>query len=105
MNQRTEIRELNHKLDIQSIELERFRFITNLSAYYEFSILIDNKNNFELEWISKDFKEETGYSFETLLDSRKEQQRLQHHDYELLQEALSDSIKRNNILPRNKAYQ
>jgi PAS domain S-box-containing protein len=91
-NLRDEIQALNRKLEFYAAEQERLNFITNHFTDFVFLILVIEKNKFKLEWINKNFNNEMGYPFETLLDAEKSRNVLHDHDYLIFQEALAKSL-------------
>lgn len=87
-----EINGINSRIEQYASVQERLNFITGLFTDFIFSIIVSGKNNLKLEWINKNFSDQMGYPFETLLDVDLSRNVLHYDDYSYFQEALAEAI-------------
>ena len=87
-----EINGINTRIEQYASCSGTFNFITGLFTDFIFSIIVSGKNNLKLEWINKNFSDQMGYPFETLLDVDLSRNVLHYDDYSYFQEALAEAI-------------
>jgi len=92
-----EINGINTRIEQYASVQERLNFITGLFTDFVFSIIVSDKNNMKLEWINKNFTDQMGYPFETLLDIDLSRNVLHYDDYSYFQKALAEAISGERI--------
>jgi PAS domain S-box-containing protein len=63
-----------------------------------FSIIINQSNELKLDWITKDFNEETGFSFECLLDTGKRKKYIHPNDHKIAEKTFEEVLNGNSSM-------